>query len=173
MTFRQKLMREIKTVALTTLYFAAWFLVLMLLKRIVLSEYQIEFRGLGLALFGALVVAKVVLLMEHVSLGEWLHRHAAAVDVIIRTLWYTLGVFIVLLLEKAFESRHEFDGFWSALVHVFEHRDMPHVWANTICVGWALLAFNSLSILRKHLGEGQLSKLFFSPRKEVSAREDS
>jgi hypothetical protein len=163
MAISQKLVKEIKLVASTTCYFAIWFLVLVLLKRIVLAEYQIEFRGMWLALFGALVVAKVVLLLEHVSLGEWLQRHPAIVDVVVRTLWYTLGVFIALLLEKAFEARHEYDGFSSALLHIFEHRDIHHVWGNTICVACALLVFNAASVVRQHLGEGQLSKLFLSP----------
>ena len=38
---------EIRSVGLTTLYFAAWFSVLMALKALVLTEYQIEFFGIG------------------------------------------------------------------------------------------------------------------------------
>src|SRR5262245_65974683 len=94
--------------------------------------------------------------MEHVSLGQWIKRHPAAIDVAVRTLLYSLGVFVVLLLEKAFEARHEADGFGQALLHVFEHRDIPHVWANTIVVGCALLVFNVLAVLRRQLGEESL-----------------
>jgi hypothetical protein len=143
------LRKEIETVALTTLYFAVW----------------LGFRGMSLALLGALVIAKVVLILEHVPLGQWVRRHAALVDVALRTLMYTLGVVVVLLLEKAFESRHENGGFGAALAKVFQHRDIPHVWANTICVGSALLVFNALAVLRHHLGMGRLIPLFLKPLK--------
>jgi len=141
MSFGQKLKEELKSVALTTLYFAVWLGVLVVLKSLILAEYDIKFRGLSLALIGALVMAKVVLMMEHVPLGSWLRRRPLALDVMVRTGLYGLGVLVVLLFEKAFEARHEYGGFSSALIQVFQHRDMPHVWANTICVAGGLLWF--------------------------------
>jgi hypothetical protein len=163
MNLKQRLTKEAEEVALTTLYFAVWLGVLVLFKRLILADYRIEFHGLSLALVGALIIAKVVLVLEHVPLGPWARRHAALVEVVLRTLLYTLGVAVVLLLEKAFESRHEQGGFGAALAGVLQHRDIAHVWANTICMGSALLVFNALSILRRHLGEGRLVALFLAP----------
>ena len=162
MSLGQTFKREARVVLLTTLYFATWFVLLVLVKKLVLEQYQIEVTGLSLALVGALIVAKVVLVLEHVSLGEWINRHPTAVDVAVRTLLYAIGVLVVLLLEKAFESRHEAGGFWPALLHVFQHRDMPHVWANTIVVACALLVFNVLSVLRRQLGEESLFRSFLA-----------
>src|SRR4030095_7721240 len=107
---RQRLQKEIRTVALTTLYFAVWFSLVAVLKTLLLEEYRIEFRGLSLALIGALIVAKVVLVLEYVPLGSWVRKQAALLDVVVRTLLYTFGVAIVLLLERAFETRHAHGG---------------------------------------------------------------
>jgi len=171
MTFKQKAIEEIREVGLVALYFAFWFVALMLLKRLVLAEYDIKVGGLSLALIGALIVAKVVVILEHAPLGRWIRHRPAAVDVAARTLLYTLGVFVVLLIEKAFDSRHEAGGFGAALVNVFQHRDIHHVWAGTIGVGGALLSFNVLSVVRRHLGEGELSRLLFAaPLQESEAR---
>jgi hypothetical protein len=163
MSFRQKLAKEIREVALTTLYFVLCFGVLVALKRLYLAEYQIKFRGLSLAIVSALIVAKVVLVMENVTLGQWIHSHAVALSLILRTLLYTVGVAVALLLERGFEARHEHGGFGASVVWVFQHRDMHHVWADTIVVGCALLGFNALSAMRRHLGEGQLHRVFLSP----------
>jgi hypothetical protein len=163
----QVVRREARIVLLTTLYFATWFIVLQIVKKLVLAEYQIEFRGVSLALVGALIVAKVVLVLEHVSLGQWTRRHPAAVDIAVRTLLYVLGVLVALLLERAFEARHEAGGFAQALIHVFQHRDMPHVWADTIVVGCALLVFNVLAALRRQLGaESLVDHLLMRPAEE-------
>jgi hypothetical protein len=93
-------------------------------------------------------------------LGGWVGRHAALVDVVLRTLLYTVGVWVVLLLEKAFEARHEAGSFGASLAGIFDHRDMPHVWANTICVAGALFVFNSFAVLRPYLAGGKLLPLF-------------
>jgi len=73
-------------------------------------------------------------------------------------------------LECAYCIRHEYGGFGAALGQIFGHRDMPHVWVNTISVGAALLGFNALSVVRRHLGEGGLTRLFFAaPAPQVGA----
>lgn len=104
-----------------------------------------------------------MLILEHVPLGLWLRNHPVLVEVLLRTLLYAIGTLVVLLLEKSFESRHEHGGILPALANVFEHRDMPHVWANTICLGGALLFYNLLSALKSHLGPGGLACAFLSP----------
>src|SRR5689334_16442722 len=88
MSFTQKVKKEMIEVGITTLCFFVWFGVLVLLKRLYLAEYEIKFKGLSLAFVGALVVAKVVVVMEHFSLGQWIRSHPAFIDVLLRTLLY-------------------------------------------------------------------------------------
>lgn len=173
MSIRHKIMHEVKAVVLTTLYFAVCFGLLIALKRIMLAEYAIEFHGLSIALLGALVAAKVVLVLEHVSLGQWIRRHAAALDVVLRTALYTIGVLIALLLEKAFEARHEYGGFGTALVHIFQHREVHHVWANTMAVGLALLLFNAVSVVRRRIGSRELIQSFLAAPVDQTGSERS
>jgi hypothetical protein len=167
MSIREKLKHELKAVILVTLFFAAWLGIFMGLKILILEGYQIRFGSVSAVLIGALVLAKVVLILEHVPLGAWVKKQPVVVDVILRTLLYAFGTFVVMLLEKAFESRHEHGGFGSALMNVFQHRDMPHVWANTICVTGALLFYNLLSALNHHLGSGGLARVFLTNRKDA------
>ena len=107
MSFQKKLLEEIEAIGVTALFFAIWFVTIIVLERLVLAQYDIEFRGLSVALISALVVAKVVVLMEHVSLGQWVQRKPVAVDITLRLFLYTGGTFLVFWLEKAFEKRHE------------------------------------------------------------------
>ena len=168
MSFGQKLRNEVKTVALAALYFAVWIGVLVTLKQLLLAEYHIRFNGLSLALVGALVLAKVVLVLEHVPLGAWTRQKPALLDVILRTALFGVGVLVALLLEKGFEGRHEYGGFGPSLIALFQHADIHHVWVNVICLSGALLGYNILSVVRRHLGEGGLAKLFLSPIPEES-----
>jgi len=172
MNFQQKLKNEIRQIVIVTLYFAAWLGVLVVLKMLILAEYRIEFYGLSLVLIGALILAKVVLVLEHVPLGKWIRNRPALVDVILRTVLYSLGVLIVLLIEKAFDGRHQFGGFGPSLMAVFQHADIYHVWVNAICLSGALLGYNMLFVVRRYLGEGGLIKLFLSPLPEESSAKE-
>jgi hypothetical protein len=163
-----KIKNEIKAVGLTTLYFGLWFCLMVALKKLTLAEYRIEFQGLSMALFGALVIAKVVLVLEHVPLPVWIRNRPALVHVLVRTALYALGVYMVLLFEKGFEGRHEYGGFISSLIQSFHDRNIHHVWATAISVTFALLGFNVLFVIRRHLGKGGLARIFLSPLPEES-----
>ena len=172
MSFQQKLKEEIRALTLAGIYFATWIGVLMVLKNLVLAEYRIESHGLSIVLIGTLVLAKVVLVLEHVPLGAWTRTRPVLLDVVLRTALYAVGVFVVLLLEKALEGRHEHGGFGPSLIAVFQHAEVPHVWVNTICMTGALLGYNALTVVRRHLGEGALIRLFLSPLPEQAKEND-
>jgi hypothetical protein len=163
MSFPLKLKAELQAMGVAGLYFGSWITVLLVLKELLLAEYDIAFNGWSLALVGALVLSKVVLVLEHVPLGSWLRARPVWVDVTARTLLYGLGVLVVLLLEKALEGRHEHGGFVPSLMSVFQQAEIHHVWVNSICVTGALFTFNALSVVRRHLGEGGLRRLFLQP----------
>lgn len=145
------------------LYFGSWISGLLLLKSLILAEYHIAFHDWSMAVVGALVLSKVVLILGHVSLGAWVRNRPAWVDVALRTVLYSLGVAVVLAIEKGFESRHEYGGLGPALRQLFQQADVYHVWANTLCLTGALLGYNMLCVVRRHFSEGGLIRLFLSP----------
>jgi hypothetical protein len=162
MKILRKIFEEIKTVTRTASYFAIVFILMMIMKKLYLKDYDIEFSGMSQAIIGALIMAKVIVLMELISLGSWVQCRPPIVDVIIRTLLYTGGVLIVIVLEKAFEKRHEAGSYGNAIVYVFTNRDIYHVWATTIGSAASIFVYNSFSIVQKVLGKHGLAKLFFS-----------
>jgi len=168
MSIVQRLKEELRSLCEATLYFGVWVFGLLLVKILILDEYQITFTSWSAAFVGVLVLAKVVLILEHVTLGAWVRKQPAWLNVLLRTVLYVAGVFVVLILEKAFEGRHEHGGFSKALTAMFEHADMPHIWANTICMSGALLGYNIITVIRMHLGNGALVRFFRLPLPDES-----
>lgn len=167
MNIMQKLKEEILKVAQLTLYFGVWIGTLMLLKKLILAEYQIEFYGLSAALLGALILAKVVLVLEHVSLPwSWVRKQPALIDVILRTILYMVGVFVVMLIEKSFEGRNAHDGFFPSMLSVFENAEGYKLLANVICITGALFFYNVFSALSRVFGEGSLIRALLKPLPE-------
>jgi hypothetical protein len=145
------------------LYFGCWIATLLAIKSLVLAEYHIEFRHYSMAIVGALILSKVVLILEHMSFGSWVKEQPAWVDVALRTALYSAGVAVVMALEKGIEGRQEHGGFGGGVRAAFQSTDEQHLWANTICISGALLFYNILSVIRGHLGEGGLLRLFLQP----------
>lgn len=156
---KSRLLHELKLVALVTLFFILWFGILIALKKLTLAHYQIQFYGLSVVVVGALVTAKVVLILDHVSLGKFVNSFPPIVQVSIRTLFYTFGVAVVLILEKAVEFRHAYSGMIGAMQNVLSNPDMNHVWAATISVGVGIFIYNLYSMLHKKLGAEKLKEL--------------
>ena len=164
MTFGTRLQAELREVALYTAFFGAWFLFFMLVKVLILDEYEIHAGKLTAALIAALVLAKVVLVAQHVPLGSWTRRQPAWLEILARTALYGVGVLLVLLAERAFELRHEAGGLGNALLRSVREEGSAHVLANALCAAAALLLFNVLMLVRDHLGSGWLRAMLRAPR---------
>lgn len=160
MELKHKLIEELKEVTVVTAYFAVSFSLLMLLKELTLAEYDITATGFTKVFISALILAKVVVILKHVNFGDWIARRPRWVIVMMRTILYSIGVFIVMLLEKSFESRHEVGGFVAALKGVLWHTEIHHVWVSAICTTCAILVYNALWAVSTHLGKGGLQRVF-------------
>jgi len=158
----KKVLHEIIVIVRTATYFAVFFLFMIVMKKLTLKDYQIEFTGLSQALIGALIMSKVILLMQLISLGSWVQRQPPIVDTLLRTLLYSLGVLVVVILEKAFEARHEVEGFSNAIAYVLDRRDVYHVWANTLGATASIFFFNVFAVVQRLLGKNGTYKLFFT-----------
>lgn len=162
MRFLHWLADEAKAVAAVTLYFAACFVVIMLLKQLWLAEYGIELRGIPTALLAAVITAKVVIVLDHSALTARLRAWPGLVEVIAKSAVYTLAVLVVMLLEKAFDARTEQGGFPAALASIFHHPDMPKVWATAIAVGLSFLGYTAFAVVRRAVGAERLRAMFLS-----------
>ena len=167
-TWRQRILHEIRIVAIATAYFAACFGFLMLFKKLTLAQYQVEFAALGMALFAALLAGKVVIVLEKVPLGGWVRRQPAVIEVMFRTAIYVFAAFVVLVLERGFHARHEAGGWGAGVIQVLETSSNHQIVAAMLCVAVAMLGFNMFVVLHRQYGTWPLLRLFFSKRREES-----
>ncbi len=165
MSFKQKLIEEVKIVLLTSLYFFLWFGSLMVIKNLLLREYHIEIVGVSIVIIGALIVAKAVLILEYIPI-PFTKNKPAILEVLVRTFLYLMGVFVILVLEKSIEARNEYGGVGEALKNLWSGADIYHIWVNTICVFGALFFYNIWSVIKGHFGERIFIKLMRSPMED-------
>ena len=161
-TWKQKILHEMRVVAIATMYFLVCFGFLMIFKRLTLAQYEIDFKGLGLAVFAALLAGKVVIVLEKVPLGVWIRKQPAMIEVLLRTVLYVLGAFVVLMLEQGFHARKEAGGWLAGTLHVMVTKDRNQLLASLIGVFVTMLIFNIFVIVHRSLGTWPLLRLYFS-----------
>ena len=168
MPIMQKLRDEVISMALLTGYFGVWIGTLALLKTLILAEYRIEFHGFSLALVGALVLAKVVLILRGRVFMQAFPNYYGIVRVLYKTIIYLVGVFVILAVERVVEAYGDAGGLLTALKHVAETRKIYHVMAVTLLVGVLLTAFNCWEELLREVGRERVVNAFL--RKKNSTR---
>ncbi len=154
----EKLKEELWTAGLATLYFLCCFLLLMLLKKLLLAQYDIAFYGLSAAFFSALVVGKVVVVLDKTGAGTRFEaRHAPYVNVLYKTIVYSLAVLLVVAAEKVFHAYGETHDLAAAVAEVWHGRDRNRIMATVLCIGLAFTAYNLFSAVNRHLAGGKLA----------------
>ena len=164
----ERLIGEMKQVGLVSLYFMICFALVLTLKKLFLAQYAVEFYGISVAVVGALVVGKVVVVLDHTKIGNRYDRTQAVwMGALYKTLVYTAVTFLVVVAEKIFHAWRETGQPVESLWHVWEHRDRNVMLASVICIGLAFAGYNLFSAIDRRLGEGTLRQVVFggpSPR---------
>ena len=161
MSFGSAVRKELREVGTVFVYFAIGFLLILLLRKALLEQYDIQVSGVSRALIGALIVSKVVVILGHTRAATVFDRQPLGLHVIAGSAIYTAGVALILLLEHAFEIRGEAGGFGPALAAVFRDQQPDHFLATLIVVFVIFLGYLTLVSLTERLGEEHPFAIFF------------
>jgi hypothetical protein len=161
------LWEELLRILPITAFFLVGFLLVLLIVKLSLAQYSIEMSTLSRAVLGALIAAKVVLLLNRTPLARALERYPAAVPVVLRTVFYGTAVVILGMAERAIDERHDHGGVAGSISYVFTHTDLHRLMAIAMGVGLVFGVYFMLTEIAAFVGEGVLTGLFFKPRRPV------
>ncbi len=151
---------EAKEVGLVTLYFFLCFGIILTLKKLMLATYAIEFYAISGAVVGALIVGKVLVLLDKTRAGNRFDAsHSIGVAVLYKTTVYSAVTLLVLWAEKMFHAYRESGMLGEAFMEVWTHRDRNVIFAKVICIGLAFLGYHLFKGIDRRLGEGTLKRL--------------
>lgn len=160
MALLEKIKHEAREVGLVTLYFLLCFGFILTLKKLLLASYDIEFYALSSAVVGALIVGKVVVVLDATRAGARFDRkYSLGVAAIYKTGIYTLCTALVLAGEKFFHAYRESSTVGEALLTVWTHQDRYIILAKVLCIGLAFFGYHLYAGIDRRLGEGRLKNL--------------
>jgi hypothetical protein len=151
---------EAKEVGLITLYFLFCFSVALLLKKLFLADYNIKVSVLSTLIIAALVVAKVVAVLDQTQAGTRFDQTLPlGVVALYKTLVYMVATLVVLFLETAIDVYRETHSLRASVLEIWAHRDWNLFLAKVLCGGLAFAAYHLYAGLDRRLGEGTLRRL--------------
>jgi hypothetical protein len=160
------LLHEFRAVIPPTLFFFVGFNLILFTKRLMLSEYLIQFTGFLIATTGALIVGKVVLVADKMPLLRRFDHAPLAYPILFKTVVYTLLVFVARLLEALVHFLLEGGAlgggrFVEDLLGTFSWYRFT---ATQLWIFVLFLLYVTASELNTLFGDGELFRIFFTWR---------
>jgi hypothetical protein len=156
----QKFLVEMRKFALVALFLFLFFGAFATYRRLILSEYQIDYLQYGYSLIEALVLGKVILLGDVFHLGERFHGKPLIVPTLYRTLIFSLLVLAFTLLEhfvEGFIHRQSID----AVLGEIAAKGGADIAAKILVMFIAFIPMFAIWEISNLFEEGKLFELFF------------
>ncbi|MGF1467806.1 MAG: hypothetical protein ACFCGT_16905 [Sandaracinaceae bacterium] len=160
---RSFLVEEGRLVLAVTAYFLVCFGLVGILKYLTLAQYHIAPHELGQAVVLALVLGKVVVVLDKTSFGNRFERHAVWSSVLYKSAIYTLAVAALLVVERVLH--HLLGGLTLAesLREAWDASDRNRAAATSICVMVAFIGYNAMSEVAAVVGWRRVRAFFLGP----------
>ena len=159
---RSELIEYTLNVAYLTLVFTAF----TQYRRFLLAEYSITYTNYWLALIGALILGKVIMIGSVFRLGRWLEDRPLIVPTIYKATLFCAFVLVLRVVEYAIRGLLHGDRLTAALGEFFAQKGLDEVLANLLVVLVALIPFFAVKELGRVLGRERVAALFFRSRVE-------
>ncbi|MBS1187738.1 MAG: uncharacterized protein H6R04_1756 [Burkholderiaceae bacterium] len=163
-----KLLQTIKRNYLELLPPAIFFLIafslILVTKRLVLSQYGISWAGFGSAVVGAFMVAKVVVVVDKLPFTHKFSDRKLIYIAFWKSLIYLLAALLVQYLERIIPLLRKLGSFAAANQSFLAETIWPHFWLIQIWLVVLLLVFSAQRELIRAIGRDKVMQMFFGAR---------
>lgn len=153
--------RELKELLIISAVFFVIFVLFLLLKKVIMDDYKLDYYVLVTALVGSLIIAKVVLIFDLLPVTKKTDHLPNIFRVFFRSLIYILGYMIYTFLEHLTRGLVEGEGFSKAIDSTLHDFTTPAFIISFVGVLFAFLLFNAFWVIRSSIGPAALYTMFF------------
>jgi hypothetical protein len=164
-SLKQKAYRELKEFVIITLYLSVVFGCFIAYKSIVLGAYKIDVTYHGLAILNALALAKIMLIVKGIHLGERLDEAPLIYPTVLKSALYAVVLACFKILEEFAIGYFHHKSFHESIADLAGGTGKG-ILTLTILLFVVLIPFVAYGELQRVVGEGKLAQLFFHHRAE-------
>ena len=145
------------------LFFFIAFLLIFVMFKLFVSQYSIEFTAFTKAAVGALILGKVIPLLDWVQSGYSFDTHRRAVVIACKTFIYGLAVIVLGIGERIIRGSRETGSLREGVALVIANANLDRFLGLVLLVSMIVSAYLVMQEIDRAMGEGALFKLFFKP----------
>lgn len=151
----------IREMAPVVLFFFIAFLLIFLLLKLFVSQYSIEFYAFSKAAIAALIVGKVILVLDWAESGRSVSTYPRAVVVVCKTLVYGLAVIVLGIGERIFDGYREAGSLRDGVRLVLARTNLDRFLGLVLLISLVVGAYLIMEEIDRAMGPGALFRLFF------------
>ena len=159
--FAERLKHEITHVIPPAIFFFVTFNVIAVTRALMLEQYGITVPTFAAATIGALIVAKVILIVDLLPFVNRYPGKPLIYNVAWKTLIYVLAALLVRYAEQLISFARKHDSLIEANRHLLAEVIWPHFWAVHIWLALLLFVYCALRELTRSLGAARVRHMFF------------
>jgi hypothetical protein len=163
--FVSRLKHELLGVIPPAVFFFITFQVIALTRALMLQKYGIQVSTFVTASIGALVVAKVVLIADHLPFVNRFPDKPLIYNVMWKTAIYLVAAFLVRYVEHLIPFVREYGDLAVANRHLLDEVVWPHFWAVQIWLLVLFFVYGASRELVRILGRERVRSMFLGPRR--------
>jgi hypothetical protein len=158
---------EIQKGLLPAFFFFLVFYILAVTKSLMLSSAELSVTELTIALVGALIVTKAILVTDMLPFANLFASKPLYFGILWKTVLYGIFVFLFRLAEELITIWSRTGEFFGTLENFMTEVSWPHFFAILIWVLLALTFYNVVMALDAHFGSGSIRRGLFG-KNEIS-----
>ena len=147
-----------------TIFFLIAFLLILFTKLMILSEYGISWTGFGAAVVGAMLVGKVVLMVDKLPFVNKFPERPLVYNTLWKSFIYFLAALLVRYLMQVVPLLRKHENLVEANRHLVNEVVWPHFWLLQMWLAVLFLIFCAMRGLIRVIGRDKVIKIFFGSR---------
>ena len=145
----------------SVIFFFAALMVILLLLKLFIEQYSIQFYAFSKAAVGALILAKVILLMDWAESKRRASLYPRAIVVAAKTVIYGLAVIAVWMGERIFDAYRETGNLREGVAMMVANANRDRFLGCVLLICLIVSAYLTLQEINEAMGDGALFRLFF------------
>ena len=166
-----KAKEEFRKILIVAVFFSAGFCLIHVSNRLLTEGSQIELVSLSRALFGGLIVAKVLLIVDILPFVDAFPGRPLVRNIAWKSLLYVTASVIFLYIEPFLKNLFKGAGLFVSHSRAWQELMLPHTWATVIWLAMLMAVFVTIQELSRVIGKDQLKYMFFGKRGKLATQE--
>jgi len=158
--WKHKIVHELVAYWVNVLYLTLFFSVFTSYRRLLMAHYDIGYAEWGISLIKALVLAKVILIVDLLRITHSLEDRPLIVPTLYKTFVFSLFVALFAVVESAIRGFLQGKGLEGALDHLLSQGTSEFL-SRCLVAFCAFIPYFAFKELGRVLGKGKLGELFF------------